>query len=267
LVSAWYWTIRTDDQANVGEVGDYFVSNVHFVAGHAYSRVLYAAAWAPNGEIADLRPGAIDFGVPTFADPGGNGFEASDKETLALSVAGHLLAKRTETNWGNQAQDFYVTSGKTGWYTLTDDEYRYRPGQSFSNVLSPRVTFAWRFYAVPSTVGTDFRLTDGFWPSFQPEGLSLTNSAAPGYKTPVLLRFARHSNDTSNIRKDSVTKVQAWFSADGRHWKYVGVHRTSAGWIANVPNPSKGGISLRVEVTGSHGDTSTETIYRAYAIS
>jgi hypothetical protein len=34
-----------------------------------------------------------------------------------------------------------------------------------------------------------------------------------------------------------------------------------------VRNPSSGHVSLRATVTGSHGDTSTETIYRAYAIS
>jgi len=160
-----------------------------------------------------------------------------------------------------------VPSSKTGWYTLTNDESRYRPGLSFSHILSPRVTFDWHFYAVPSTVGSNFRLIDGFWPSFQPEGLSLTNSAAPGSKTTVLMRFARWSFDTTNIPRDSVTKVRAWFSADGTHWKSVAVHHTRAGWIAIVPNPAKGDVSLRVQATGSHGDTSSETVYKAYAIS
>lgn len=267
LVTPGYWTVRTDDQANPGFVGGYYLSNQHFVARHSYSYALYAAAWAPHGQIADLRPDAIDFSVPMFADRAGNGFEASDKETLALRVAGHLLAKRGETDYGNQAQDFYVSTSRTGWYTLTDDESRYYPGLSFSGILSPRVTFAWHFYAVPSTVGTDFRLTDGFWPSFQPEGLSLSNSAAPGSKTTVLIRFARQSFDTSNIPADSVTKVQAWFSADGTRWKSVAVHHIKAGWIAIMPNPTRGDVSLRVVATGSHGDTSSETVYKAYAIS
>jgi hypothetical protein len=267
LVTPGYWTVRTDDQANPGFVGLYYLSNQHFVARHSYSFTLYAAAWAPHGQIADLRPDAIDFSVPMFADPAGNGSEASDKETLALRVNGHVLAKRHETDYGNQAPDFYIPSRKTGWYTLTDDESRYYPGLSFSGILSPRVTFAWRFYAVPSTVGTNFRLTDGFWPSFQPEGLSITNSAVPGSKTTVLMRFARQSFDTSNIPPDSVTKVQAWFSADGTHWKSVAVHHTSGGWIATVPNPAKGDVSLRVLATGSHADTSSETVYKAYTIS
>jgi hypothetical protein len=267
LVSPGYWNVITNDQANPGVVGGYYLSNLHFVSRRSYWFTLYAAAWAPHGQVADLRPGALDFSVPMFADPVGNGMEASDKETLALSVNGHSLAKRSETNWQGPAADFYVASSKTGWYTLTDDEYRYYPGLSFGSILSPRVTFAWHFYAVPSTVGTNFRLTDGFWPSLQPQGLSLTNSAEPNSKTTVLLRFARQSADTSNIPADSVTKVQAWFSADGTHWKTVAVHHTSAGWTAVVPNPATGDVSLRVQATGSHGDTSTETIYKAYAIS
>jgi hypothetical protein len=264
LVSPGYWTVRTDDQANPGFVGGYFLSE-HFAPGQSYSYTLYQAAWAPNGQIADLRPDALMFGVPMFADPNGNGFEVSDKETLALSVDGHLLAKRTETS---PAADFFIPSSKSGWYTLTDDDYRYHPGLSFGAVLSPRVTFAWRFFAVPSTVGSDFRLTDGFWPSFQPQGLTITNSAPPGSKTTVRLRFSRQSGDTSNIPPDSVTKVRAWFSADGTHWKAVGVVHASGGWFATVPNPAaRTDVSLRVQVTGSHGDVSTETVYKAYAIS
>lgn len=267
LVSPGYWNVRTDDQADPGFIGGYYLSDRHFAAGRSYSFTLYTAAWAPHSYIADLRPDAIDFSVPAFADPAGNGFEASDKETLALSANGHLLAKRSQTQYGSGPADFFVSTSKTGWYTLTDDEHRYYPGVSFIGILSPRATFAWHFYAVPSTVGTSFRLTDGFWPSFQPEGLSLTNRAAPGSKTTVLMRFARQSPDTTNVPHDSVTKVQAWFSADGTHWTSVAAHRTSAGWIASVPNPPSGYVSLRVRATGSHGDTSSETVYRAYAIS
>ncbi len=267
LVSPGYWNVSTDDQANPGFVGFYYLSGRHFAAGHAYSFTLYAAAWAPYGQVADLRPDAIEFAFPAFADPAGNGSEAAEKATLKLSLDGHLLAKRTETDYGGQPQGLYVPSSKTGWYTLTDDESRYYPGLSLSGILSPRATFAWHFYAVPSTVGTNFRLTDGFWPSFQPLGLSLRNSAAPGSTTTVLMRFARRSFDTSNIPADSVTKVRAWFSVDGTHWKSVAAHHTSAGWTVSVRNPAKGTVSLRVLVTGSHGDTSAETVYKAYAVS
>lgn len=267
LVSPGYWNITTSDQANPGFVGGYYLQDRRLTAGHKYSFTLYAAAWAPYGQVADLRPDAIDFAVPMFADPAGHGFEAADKETLALRVNGRLLARRRETDWRHQAPDFYVATRKTGWYTLTDNESRYYPGLNFSGILSPRVTFTWHFHAVPSTVGTSFRLTDGFWPSVRPLGLSLRNSAAPRSRTTVRIRFARRTSDTRNIPADSVTRVRAWFSVDGRHWKSVATRHIRAGWIAIVPNPAKGTVSLRVRATGSHHDTSGETIYRAYAIS
>ena len=266
-VSPGYWNLSTDDQATPGSVGGYYLNDRHFASGHTYDFTLYAAAWAPFGQVADLRPSAVMFGVPEFADPAGNGSEAADKETVALSVNGHLLAKRHLTSWRNGPQELYVPSSTTGWYTLTDDEVRYRPGISMAGVLSPHVTFAWRFHAVPSTVGTNFRLTDGFWPSFKPLGLSLRNSAAVGSTTSVILAFARWSADTSNIPPDSITKVQAWFSADGKHWTSAAAHHIGSGWNVRVPNRAAGTISLRVLATGSHGDTSAETIYRAYAVS
>jgi hypothetical protein len=66
---------------------------------------------------------------------------------------------------------------------------------------------------------------------------------------------------------DSVTKVQAWSSTDGSHWTALTVSHTASGYSAVVQNPASGHVYLRATVTGSHGDTSTETIYRAYAIS
>jgi hypothetical protein len=46
------------------------------------------------------------------------------------------------------------------------------------------------------------------------------------------------------------------------------VRYSGGAWSVSVKNPAKAGYAyLRAEVTGSHGDTSTETVYRAYAVS
>jgi hypothetical protein len=60
---------------------------------------------------------------------------------------------------------------------------------------------------------------------------------------------------------DSVTKLKAWWSSDGAHWHLLTVTHSSAGWSVTVPNPASRTVSLRAQVTGSHGDTSTETVY------
>lgn len=58
-----------------------------------------------------------------------------------------------------------------------------------------------------------------------------------------------------------------WSSADGAHWTALAVTHSASGYSVAVRNPASGFVSLRATVTGSHGDTSTQTIYRAYAIS
>jgi hypothetical protein len=37
-------------------------------------------------------------------------------------------------------------------------------------------------------------------------------------------------------------------------------------WTVSVPNPSSGAVSLRTQITDTHGDVSTSTVIRAYAI-
>ena len=56
-------------------------------------------------------------------------------------------------------------------------------------------------------------------------------------------------------------------SCDGSHWTALTVSHSATGYSAVVRNLASGHAYLRATVTGSHGDTSTETSYRAYAIS
>lgn len=269
LVSPGLWDVRTDDQPlATGGAGGYDVDRT-FVAGHSYSSTYYAAAWSPHGSLAELRPGAIDFSEPVFADPGGNGFQSAEKYALALGLNGHTIATRNTTDYGNGPADFYVNTKAAGWYTLTADVTRYYPGVSFSGVLSPRATLAWRFYANPGAVtGPFFPLAAGFMVSFTPQQLTLKNQASPGTQKTVAIKPFRPVNYDGPTPADSVTKVQVWASADdGTTWQALAVQHSTSGWTVAVTTPASGFVSLRAEVTGSHGDTSTETVYRAYAVS
>jgi hypothetical protein len=53
----------------------------------------------------------------------------------------------------------------------------------------------------------------------------------------------------------------------GKTWHLVPVvaHRTF--WLAQVPDPASGYVALRSIVTDIKGDSTVETIYRAYGIS
>jgi hypothetical protein len=273
LVSPGTWDVRTDDSAVIGnendQVGGYFVNRA-FAAGHTYDYTYYMAAWAPQTSLAELRPSGISYTEPTFADPSGNGSQAAEKYAFALSVNGHLITRKSTTDWGNGLQGYFISTRTAGWYTLTDDVTRYRPGLNFAaqGTLSPRVTFAFHFYARPATItASDFPLIAGFGIKMVPEQLTLRNLAAPASKTTVVITPFRPVTHDGPSPADSVTKIQAWSLADGGNWTALKVSRSSGGYTVAVQNPGSGHISLRVTVTGSHGDTSTETIYRAYGIS
>lgn len=268
LVSPGVWTVRTDDFAQVGneadDIGGYFIDR-NLIAGHSYAYTYYGAAWAPTGMLPMIWRHTIDVNVDTFADTYGNGDSASTRDALALSVNGHTVAKGTITDYGTYGEDLNPRISTAGWYTLTDTATRYYPGLSIpGTTLSPKVTLDWRFYASPS----ETQEAAGFWTSFEPRYLSDANSAKPGSQSTVTIRPYRTS-DAPNVPvpSDSVTKVQAWWSSDGVHWKVLAVRHNAHGWYVIVHNPAKGDVSLRAEVTGSHGDTSTETVYRAYAVS
>jgi hypothetical protein len=53
---------------------------------------------------------------------------------------------------------------------------------------------------------------------------------------------------------------------DGASWHQVAVSRHGGNWLAVVHDPGSGFVALRSIVTDSHGDSTTQTIYRAYAI-
>jgi hypothetical protein len=264
LVSPGTWNVRTDDYASPGDIGGYFIDR-NLAAGHSYAYTYYGAAWAPTGMLPMIWRHSIDLYGPTFADAGGNGNDATTMNSLALSVNGRTVAKGSITNYGNAAPDFAPAISTAGWYTLTDTATRYYPQLAFpATILSPKVTLAWRFYASP----TQAQEAAGFWTSFVPKSLSDTNSAAPRSQTTVTVRPYRTSDAPNvSVPSDSVTKVQAWWSGDGVHWNLLAVQHNTSGYYITVPNPASGYVNLRATVTGSHGDTSTETVYKAYAIS
>jgi hypothetical protein len=266
-VSPGYWSVRTDDIRDNGfDIGGYY-SNQHFVAGHSYTDGYYAAAWAPAADMYTfIWRHTIVFTPPSFTDPYDQGFESQTLNHIDLSVNGHFLAsdKVESSGMGIATTVFEPNISTAGWYTLTDTT-TLDPGFALpSTLLSPKATLAWRFYASPGVS----QEAAGFWTSFVPAGLSNTNSAAPGSQTTVTLRpYRDSSNPNVPVPSDSVTRLQAWWSSDGAHWHALAVHHDARGWYVTVPNPAKGDVYLRAEVTGSHGDTSTETVYKAYAIS
>ena len=66
----------------------------------------------------------------------------------------------------------------------------------------------------------------------------------------------------------TVKTITAWASYDGgTTWHAVTVTHSGSSWTAAVPNNTAGTVSLRDTVTDTKGNSSTVTIYSAYAVS
>ena len=72
----------------------------------------------------------------------------------------------------------------------------------------------------------------------------------------------------SKLKTRSAAKkfsVQASFN-DGKTWHAVNVVRHRGYWTIRVRNPKSGYVSIRSTTVNSAGDSSVQTIYRAYRI-
>jgi hypothetical protein len=259
LVSPGYWVVEASSE------GGFYYLPAQFAAGHTYQYILYGAVWAPTGYLASVSNKSVVFSFPSLADALGHGDQASLMNAFALSLNGHSIATAKKTDYGSTSWGFSAAIKTAGWYTLTDQATRYHPGISFpSTLLSPEVDLAWRFYASPA----QNQAAEGFWTSFTPVGLNRSNQAAPRSTTSINVRpYRGPANPGSPIPSEAVSKVQVWSSGDGVHWTALAVSHSSSGWTVQVHNPASGYVYLRAEVTGSHGDTSIETVHKAYAIS
>ncbi|MGO8960590.1 MAG: hypothetical protein ACLQFR_24920 [Streptosporangiaceae bacterium] len=62
-----------------------------------------------------------------------------------------------------------------------------------------------------------------------------------------------------------MVRVQASFDG-GRTWRTLLASRHHGFWLATVHDPASGYLALRSVVTDVHGDRTTQTIFRGYAI-
>jgi hypothetical protein len=90
------------------------------------------------------------------------------------------------------------------------------------------------------------------------------DNSAPGgaFTLPVSL------DRQDGAAKATVDNPTIEYSTDaGKSWQKATVKSTGTGkWTASVTNPATGFVSLRASAADSAGNTSTETIVRAYAV-
>ncbi|WP_330265917.1 hypothetical protein [Streptomyces griseorubiginosus] len=262
------WQPRDDIFADNGDdIGGGFPATRTLKAGQSFTQSFGRAAWSPMHYLPTVTRRSVAF-IPDalIGDPdvGVNGADPT-KETVVLTKGGTTLKKQTLTNWGTSDAEFSAGIRSAGWYDLTVDAHRYRPGITFpAGMLSSRVTLDWHFKADPARS----MVAPVFMTRFLPTGLNSHNQAAPSSTTTVDVSAGRGSQGPDlAFTKVTAKSVKVWSSADGgRTWKAATVRHSGSTWQASVHNPGSGAVALRSEVTDAAGDRSVETVYRAYAI-
>ena len=273
-VTAGTWTTRVDgDYVNSrGQSFDIGLSYLvrKLAARKAYRQVFGVAVAGPrpiqpaiDGNL--FRFGAADlFDIPGVQDGG----ECCARSTVALSLGRHKLWTAHLNEWRGRSY-LQRTVTRAGWYNFDVSAARWNPrGSEPADLLSPRATIHWHFYirpVAPAGDTVDFPVTVT---AYEPRGLSSANQARPGAATTIEFQIARNS-DSGDVRARQypfrTVRVLASFNG-GTSWHQVTISRHGSNWLAVVHDPASGYVALRSVVTDTKGDSTTQTIYRAYAI-
>jgi len=257
---------RTEVDTNRGN-GTYSCSttwaNQNYAAGHRYALPFDSAAHGPSQAVPVVVGNLLSFDPSPayqFSDPHQSGYEYCNTVTVTLSRAGRTVKSRQYTGYSGPVTDFSATV-RAGWYVLTVNSKQSEPNQAMpAALLSPRTSLRWRFKighgAVPVAVM-----------SFLPEGLNMRNGAAPGSVSTIKAwatqnRYLFRSGSASAAKTFS---VQVSFNG-GKSWHAAGVVRHKGYWTVRVHNPKSGYVSIRSTTVNAAGESSVQTIYRAYRI-
>ncbi len=255
-------------QFEVSANGSFWQGTKELAARHSYTDTFGAAVFGPGSDYPTLDFGRLAY-LPEepFGDPlQSAGNECCDRSSISLSLNGRVLKRETMTEY-KATRSFSYRLREAGWYTLRTEAGRYVPGGHLpARMLSPSETTTWRFYVSPRDARLDSVTMPVTATSFLPEGLDLENRAPAGRSTRINVRVLRASaHGTSRSYPLSSISVQASYDG-GAQWHNVRLIRQGGHWVAFVPAPAAGYVALRSTVTDIRGDSTVQTIYRAYQI-
>ena len=263
--TAGEWTTSIQTEATPpARQGDELYEARQYRAGRTYSDTYGSAVVGPSGDFPEIEGNIFNFSPQAmFNDPNpllfGGAFAATNVITLRLR--GHVVRKQT---WSSSCQTcFQPTLRKAGWYQLSVNSRRSNSG----DLLSPKVSLTWRFHVSPAAPA-------GNWVSFpvtetvyRPAGLNLLNQAPAGGHTTLRISVDRAGSEFSHAPRYRLRTVAVQMSVnDGATWRTLKLTRRGSYWLATVPDPASGYVSLRSVVTDVHGDSTVQTVDRAFAI-
>jgi len=272
-VTAGEWTSETDTAyVTGGGETDFTGFNYlvrHLAARHGYTQTFGAAVAGPGPIQPAIDGNLFRFDASDLFDvPGLQGDDqCCARSTVTLGRGGHVQWTAHLNEWRGNTY-FQRTVTQPGWYDFDVTASRWNPhGSEPADLLSPRATIDWHFYirpVPPAGNQVDFPVTVT---TFGPRGLSMSNEAASGATTTIAFQIVRDGDEGSPAHHYALRTVRVLASFnDGVTWHQLSVSRRGGSWLAVVRDPGSGYVTLRSIVTDSAGDSTTETIYRAYAI-
>jgi hypothetical protein len=234
-------------------------------AGRNYTVALGAAVYGPWPSIDGTLFPAINSSQFTFlpgtlfGDPVafGNVSCAASIESV-LSRGTSTLRRSHATGCNDKA--LTRTLPRSGWYRL-------QVTGTQRTQLSSKVRLNWHFYAKLgperlSPVALPVTLTE-----FRAYGLSLGNAAPAGGLTRIAAQVVKAGYPSAPSPANRLKSVRLEASFDGgATWHELTLRRSGSEWTAAVRDPASGFVALRSIVVNTAGDSSTQTVYNAYAI-
>lgn len=231
-----------------------------FAARRSYLVSFENAAHGPSTAVPYVTGPTLYFDpYYQFIDPGTTGYEYCWVSNVRLTSGGHLLKKG---RFSTSVRGFTARVRAGRWYTLGVSAAQTAPYEAIpAGLLSPKTTLTWRFKPRQGPVPVAVL-------AILPLGLNIDNLAPPSGLTHVRAWPTQSSYQFAPGRASAARTFTAEASSnDGKTWRKVRAVRRRAFWLFAVRNPGSGFVSLRVTVVSSSGDTSVETIYRAYGVS
>ena len=246
-----------------------FYATRRYLAHRSYTDTFGGAVAGPGPDFPAIGSADFDYGPSLFDPPVTRGGSTCCSRTaVTLRIGRHVVKKQT---FSSSCQScFGATIRQAGWYTLNATARRWFPGGNTpTSLLSPRVAVSFRFHASPRPAGNgswqNLPVTDT---SYQPLGLDIDNGAPAGGTTHLVIHVKRPGNagTATPVYRLKTVRVLVSFN-DGKTWQRLAITRLHGAWRAAVHDPATGYVSLRSVVTDVHGDSTEQTVYRAYAVS
>jgi hypothetical protein len=242
-----------------------------YLAGHSYTDRFGSAVAGPEATFPGLaNPGRLSYLADgsLFADP------VQGKALLCTVCAKFRFALRrgtrtiASTGWTEigSGVPFQPALRTAGWYTLQVAGSRNSgSGPTPAGLLSRDVSVRWHFFV--SHPLSAARPLAASVTRYRPLGLNIDNQAVAGSTTKLAISVARARGGYLNGTGYNVKTIAVQASFDGgKTWHTLDLTRHGSGWLATVHDPSSGFVTLRSTVTDGRGDSTMQTIDKAYGI-